>query len=118
MSENYRGKALTFLNAHPNQVFTAHELAAEIGCSLKQAQGVIYNLRSTRDQRPGVDYRTAITVVSSGQAWLYDPSKLSAAEPVEEKHNGRRIFEEIGPVRDGGIIVQAEDGTLWRATAL
>lgn len=48
-----------------------------------------------------------------GNAWVYNPNGTEKKRVVQH-----RVFEEVGPVKDGAIIVECEDGTLWRATQM
>lgn len=88
-----------FLAAKPGRLVTLAELVAETGLTADQVQGAVVNLRN----REGIP----IEIVHRGQIWKYDPTVLT----------GKRMFEEIGPAKVG-VIVQDEDGKLYRLEEL
>jgi hypothetical protein len=55
-----------------------------------------------KDLLPGLE------VVNPASAWRYMPNRNS----------GKRLFEEVGPTRDGSIIIQDERGNLLKAFPL
>lgn len=52
-----------------------------------------------------------LAVHTRGQAWTYRPTP-AAQTPT------RRMFEEIGPTKDGAVVIQDDAGRLYRATEL
>lgn len=59
-----------------------------------------------------------IEIVQRGQIYRYSPFAIGGKEAKDARRSGR-IFEEIGQSKkDGSLILESEDGTLYRATEL
>lgn len=55
-----------------------------------------------------------IETVVSGRTWRYKPT-VSKPEPAP---SAKRMFEEIGTARDGSVIIQDEQGAIYKAVEL
>ena len=107
----------------PNEIVSINELSEAIGCSTKQVQQTIGNLRRTN---PTV--ARSLEVIARGNAWRWvgDPATLPAqARDVTTSkratsrrgatRNNGRVFEQVGETREGHAILQCEDGRIYRA---
>lgn len=97
-----------YLTAHKDEQLWRDDIAAETGFTGEQVSQCVWGL-ITRKKLP-------IKVLLRGQSWVYSPHEPETkvvAQPVEP-----RLFDEIGATRDGTLIIQDVNGTLYRATEL
>lgn len=115
-----KGTLLTLMakhfNAHPGSIVSLDDLRDATGGNGQTIQAYVNKLRRLMP---------TIEVINIGHLWRYMPSK--AAPEVKSQHTvlvptdtkaKRRLFEEIGAAKDGSLILEAETGTLYRATEL
>lgn len=96
-------KILEFLSEHQNINVTLSEIMKVTGLTKDQVQSGVNNLRT----RHGLNIET----VMAGQLWIYHPNTPVAAGPQ------RTMFELVGQAK-AGLIIQDEDGKLYRAEEL
>ena len=96
---------LEFLAKSPGSTHYVGDLANGFEVTEQQIRSCINSI--IRDEAlPGLE------VVIPQRSWVYRPS----AEP---KHsNTKRVFEEIGQTRSGDLILQDQDGKVYRAKEL
>jgi len=99
-------KIIDFLSEHPNINVTLNEIIQVTGLKKEQVQSGMSNLRS----RNGLNIETLV----AGQLWTYHPT---APAPTGEKHVTPQVFELVGQAK-AGLIIQDEDGKLYRAEEL
>lgn len=106
---------IAYFDRHVGQIVNIEDIVAELGLELRQAQGNIANIRNS-DNGP-LDWKASIQVVTHGRQYLYRPvpKTTPATSPVKPT---KRCFEEIGSVKDGSLLIQADDGTIWKAVEL
>jgi biotin operon repressor len=90
----------------PGSIIFVGELASRLNVSETQVQECIATILRQNDM-PGLQ------VEARGRSWRYRPE----AAP-KEANSSKRMFEEIGPARDGSIIIQDDGGKLYRAQEL
>jgi hypothetical protein len=96
---------LDYLAKRVGQSVSIGEITDATKLTEKQVQAAIQNARS----RHGC--AEAIEVVFRGRQWRYDPTKTK-----QSASTGKRMFEEIGASsKTGVLILECEDGTLWKA---
>lgn len=90
---------MNYLDRHMGmRVYTA-TMAEELGMTKDQVTGAIYRLLQRKD--------FPVTRIAEG---VYE---------VRPKSSSKRIFEELGrSKKDGTLIIEADDGTLYKATEL
>lgn len=59
----------------------------------------------------------AIEAIVRGQAWTYHPGRKPERRTTTVRP-GKRMFEEVGEAKAGFVILECEDGTIWRAEQL
>ena len=101
-------QVLDFLLSHRNQVVTVTQVVNATGLTERQVQYTVNNLRRTKG-----DYFT-IEPVLQGRSWAL----RDVPETPPPSSSGKRIFEEIGPAKDGSLVVQDGDGKLYKAIEL
>lgn len=86
---------------NPGLVLYVRDLADEFGVDPRVIQQSVANMIRETGQ-PTVHIRAA--------AWIWSPQGRA--------QRARRVFEEIGTTKDGKLIVQADDLTLYLATEM
>jgi len=113
---------LNYLTAHPFVEHTASALAQELGLTPTQVSNAIghlaMNLNIQRPMNgvyryiPGPRPQDQFTAPTSAQ-----PAPPPAPTPPPAKPTPT-IFEKLGTAANGDVILEAEDGTLWRGSPL
>lgn len=106
---------LSYLQANTGKVVRLEELVKALNLTPRQVQSNLSNLRADTTNT-AYDMRLSVRVVAHGQQWLFEPvmrETAPATPPV-----GKLCFESVGSTKDGSLIIQCEDGTLWKAVAL
>ena len=103
---------LKYLTTHPGTELFRTEIATETGLTEAQVRTGMANLR--RADKSGA--AEALETVISGQVWRWHPNKAKAEEALAKP--SERLYREVGKTREGDSILQADDGSLWRATEL
>lgn len=104
---SFRPAILQYLEAHEGDQVYLERMAAAIGATRKQTQQAVSNLREDLPDIP-------IRVIVAGNVWVYDRAwrQPDAVKPT------RRMFEEIGPTKSGDILIQDQDGAIYRAVEM
>lgn len=101
-----------FVN-HPNRVWSREEVADRLGLTQTQVRDAARYITNKGTL-------TGLKVIINGTTWEYVPPvaspKLGPAPTPAPTH--KRVFEEVGPVKGGGFVIQDEDGNLYRAEEL
>lgn len=108
---------LKYACARPGQPLFRDEIVAETGLTPDQVRIGMANMRASNY----LGAREALEIVVAGQTWVWHPNKArteATEAPAPEAAPTKRLFAEIGTTREGDLILQADDGTLWRATEL
>jgi hypothetical protein len=102
---------MRIFEGRPGKVLYADALAEELDTFRDTIQNGVNNLK----RRP--EWGELIEVVIRGQAWKYNGP---AGEVKAGTGNGeaKLCFEELGRTREGDLIIQSDDGRLFRATEL
>ena len=90
------------LERAPGKVFYLKDLMEE----LNAPEVAIQNAAARAVREGGGSYKVHI----SARAWVYAPDGVAA--------RGKRMFEELAAAKDGSIIIQDEQGNLFRAVEL
>lgn len=104
--QSVQPRVLHYLEQHVGENVYHQDVSKQLDLTESQVKEAIYHLRK-KDNLSG-----SIEVVVAGSIWRYDPSKR------ESKKSGKRIFEELGVTHQGEIILQDEEGNLFRASEL
>lgn len=99
---------MQFFEERPGKTVYLETLARTLGEDPTAVQTGVRNLR----RREG--WEKALEVVVRGKAWRYTPTE----ETAEQDSGTGRCFEQIGTTRDGDLILQSDDGGIFRATEL
>jgi hypothetical protein len=102
---SFRPAILRYFEANESRNVYIDELAQAIGATRDQTQAAVSNLRASLPDIP-------LKVVVPGNVWMYDRSAAKPAVPV------KRVFEEIGSLKSGEILIQDGDGALYRASEM
>lgn len=97
-----QARILEYMEQHTGQPVYTDTIVKELGLPARTIQNTIGQLRDAKG--------FAIETISAGRAYRYRGTTAAA--------NGKRVFEEIGTTKEGHVIIQADDGTLYRAEAL
>lgn len=114
---NIRSSVIDYLFSREGSLVTLKDLTTHTGRSEKQIQQSISSIRNGAPETSGgLDMKRSVQVVTAGQQWIYRPIAARDATPPTKNQN--RSFREVGPTSDGELILQCEDGTLWKAVNL
>lgn len=109
-----RGKIMAAFLKRPGQLLWLSEVMDASGeTNARRVQSALSAM--ARDGSYG------ITVHTRGQAWTYRPAGQTptpTTPPAPPRARDGRMFEAIGPAKDGSLIIESETGTLWRAIEL
>lgn len=105
MTTRMQDAILAVFLENKNQAVTLNQLTHQTGLEASKVQSNVNNLKNSKR-----DHFT-IETITRGQIWILRDSP-------EKPTPGKRIFEEIGPTRDGAIVIQDGDGNLYKATEL
>lgn len=101
-----RDKVLKAFETSPGVTLYAADLAEQLGVKKGSVQ---YAVKALSSIVPG------IIVVIPAQAWRYDPS---AKASKGNGSSGKRMFEELTTTKAGVILVQDEDGNVYKLEEL
>ena len=91
----------------PGVVLYSKDLAEEFGCEERLIQQSVANIRREHNGQPLVHI--------TARAWVFQPGAELKAEPIPS----RRVFEELGVnKKTGEIVIQDDEGVLYRATEM
>lgn len=105
-----RGKStspevLKYIQEQQGEYVYVDTVCKDLGLERAQVQGAISNLRNRHNQ--------PIEVVQKGTIWRWKPNAEN-----EKSKNYKRVFEEVGATRTGAVVIQDEDGNLYKAVEL
>lgn len=100
-----RADVMSYFEKRPGQTVYLKDMAAELKLKEDSVQSSIGHM-VRQDILP-------LEIVVRGQAWRYKPGEAKAAKAA-----ARPLYELLGTAKDGALILEAEDGGLWRATEL
>lgn len=123
-----------YLVNHPHEVVTLDQLVAFTDRKPEQVRSGITNMRYIRHHD---DVTPHVHAVVGGRMWMYSPPDDRATTPdptpptqtvvepgarngqvVNVEASGGRVFEEVGELRDGRLVIQDQDGNTYAATPL
>lgn len=99
---------MKYFDTHQGIIVYLADLVEALGIDENQARIGVNNLRHKDDF-----YKTHIETVVRGNAWRFCPNNAP-----KKKADNRQVFEEIGKTKDGSLILESEEGTLYKATEL
>lgn len=114
-----KARLISYFDKRIGQIVTLDDLAREFtDVTSSQLRVGVGNLRnSPSNESGGLDMRTSLQVVARGNAWCWRP--VNATSPsANSSLPSKRCFEEIGPTKDGSLLLQCEDGSIWKAIEL
>jgi hypothetical protein len=98
-------KLLEYLMKFPNQTQYVGDLAASLGVEDQ-------NVRNTMNGIIRENTLPGLEIIVKGRSWVYRP------DPKVGQSRGARVFEELAETKSGDIIIQDQDGRLYRAKEL
>lgn len=104
-----KDKVLKELTTHPGEVIYRDDIAKNHNLTPNQVSSAMWALTN---QSGGLGDK--IETVVRGRSWTYWPNGQASKRNAPK---GRRVFEEVGPAKIG-VILECEDGTLWKAEQL
>lgn len=110
MAKQLKGALITFLTENANRIFTLTQISAAIGEDETRVRVGINNLRNSANGSDADYWRRTVEVVSQGTSWVYRPDNKTVKT--------RTLYEEIGHSKTGTIIVEDENGKLFRLEEL
>jgi hypothetical protein len=113
-----KARLLAYLDKRIGQVVTLDDLQREFtDLDANKIRYGINNLRNSPvEESGGFDMKTSLQTVARGNAWTWRPVQAANATPPAGVP--KRCFEEIGPTKSGELLIQADDGTIWKAVEL
>lgn len=101
-------KILDYFHTHQNIQVTLNELADATGLDANQVKSAINTLKSSR-------YKMNFETVMTGNVWIYRPDK---GKSVDVNTVNTVMFEQVGKSSTGVIVIQDEDGKLYKAVEI
>lgn len=96
---------MAYFDKKPGQTVYLKDIATDLKLTEVQVQSAISGI--IREEMMPLE------VVMRGRAWCYRPQPgRNGAKP------GNLVFEAIGKTREGDLVLQGEDSSLWKATQL
>lgn len=101
-------RVFEYLRTLPGKTLTLAEIADACDISSAQASTALHGLR-----------KAGVGTVENPMlgVWRFSP-EFTKESPNDKPAIGKRMFDEIGAAKDGSIIIQDEDGNLYRAIEL
>lgn len=104
------GDVTTYFETHENKACSIKQMSNELGYTERQIRASIANKKFENGE-----WASHLTVLVSGQVYKWHPESVSVTESSKQKTN---LYEQIGTTKNGDLILQDEDGVLFRATEL
>ena len=101
-----RHKLIRYLDSKAGQRVYADSIAVDLNEPVERVRAGINNLQR--------ELGYPIDTFSTG---VYDV-RAGGLPPKGRPHRSDRIFQEVGTTKDGGLVIESEDGKLYRATEL
>jgi len=113
-----KARLLGHFSKRIGQVVTLDDLVHEFAdLTADQIRVGVNNVRnSPANESGGLDMKASLKIMARGNAWCWRP--VNATLPSENSSPTKRCFEEIGPTKDGSLLIQCEDGSIWKAVEL
>lgn len=105
MSTSIVAQVMKYFTERPGQTIYLDDIVDDLKETPERIRANINNVRHS----PGLQGELVTAV--RGNAWRYNPSGKKASQ-------GKRVFQELGTAKDSTIIIEDEDGNLFRATEL
>jgi hypothetical protein len=128
-------KVMAVLVDAPGVTLYRTEIAERAGLTPEQVYGAINTIMRNSEKAPFID------VVHKGAAWRYAPKGATLTQdsikqraqvqgtvsrsntgpspsPLPSLGTSTRVFEEIGKLKDGSILLRDSDGNMWSASEL
>lgn len=104
---------LDYMRQYSDSALSAADIARPLHLTEQQVRHALANLIAGRTTL-GASAKH-IEVVIRGNVWIWhsDPS-VKLVQPIQIKQDTSTLYEEIGRSRTGTIIVEGEDGTLYK----
>lgn len=114
-----KARLIGYFDKRIGQIVTLDDLTREFtDVTPSQLRVGVGNLRnSPSNESGGLDMKASLQVIARGNAWCWRPVNAtlpSANSPLPTK----RCFEEVGPTKSGELLLQCEDGSIWKAIEL
>lgn len=106
-----RPRLMKHFESHPGVNIYAADLVQELGLTSAQVRAGIANLR-----RESSEWRDSLRVIQTGQVWRYVPGQHE--ERQEAKKVNEMLFRHIGTTAKGSLVLESEEGKLYRAELL
>lgn len=104
-----RSALMAYFEKHPGVNVYLEDILADLGeTDRKRIQQGILNINTSGHMK--------IENLSRGQIYRYSPFAVGGKQTRAAR--GRRVFEELAEARDGSLIIECEDGTIFKATQL
>lgn len=111
-------RLLSYFDKRLGEVVTLDQLVREFtDLNADQIRVGVNNLRNSKpEESGGFDMKESLKVMARGNAWCWRPVQTPHATlPAKTT---KRCFEEVGATKDGSLLIQADDGTIWKAVEL
>lgn len=103
-------KLLDYFQQHPNETLSVTRIAKETGEPHKRIQSWVTSVRNRNMDLGG----GRMEIVMRGRIYRY----VTGGDAVGSGPGGKRMFQEVGTTKEGDVILECEDGTLYKAAEL
>lgn len=103
---------LDYFTQHPNETLTITKIMKDTNETRNRIQGWITSVRNR-----GVLTDGKMEILIKGRAYRYIPNDLLDKSKSDDDKM-KRIFVEVGITKTGDVIIECEDGTLYKAVEL
>jgi hypothetical protein len=102
-----RPQIMKYFEEHIGVNVYVEDVARFANCDRDQAQSAINNLRRDVPEFP-------IQIVVRGSVYRY----MGPGKPAVDAKPGKRVFEELAVTKAGDILIQDQDGAVYKAVEL
>ena len=106
-NKGLRAKLQEYFSKRPGQTIYISDLMTDVGASSEEAMRESVNSLRTSVQ----GWTDTLQVEINGRAWVYKP-------PAGKSVSAKRVFEELAVTKAGDIIIQDEQGRIYKAQEL
>lgn len=111
-------RVMKHFSEHPGVDLYLSDIAADLKLSPRQIQSCITNINHRTSWPNAHPFR--VQTVVRGQVYRYSPPSLkeTLAEIKAEPPKKATLYQFVGAARDGTIVLERDDGVLFRASEL
>lgn len=109
---------MKYFRDHPDTIVYLSDLESELDAEQGPLRNAVNNARNAH-----ADFNKQLEIVVRGDAWRYKPAKKPTVKKqestrVDDADDNSQMFETIGHLKDGSVLIKRDDGKIFRAVEL